>query len=55
MANWKIQKISVLADVKGGKRLAKGDVVTSTPSCHPYIRVVDMNGGKIDPRNVMYI
>lgn len=55
MANWKIQKISEIADVKGGKRLAKGDVVTSTPSCHPYIRVVDMNGGKIDPRNVMYI
>ena len=55
MGIWKTQKISAIADVKGGKRLAKGDVVTSTPSSHPYIRVVDMNGGKIDSRNVMYI
>src|SRR5258708_3454153 len=46
-------KISEIADVKGGKRLPKGEELGSLPTDHPYIRAQDIREGKIvidDPK-----
>lgn len=40
--NWKTYKLGELADIKGGKRLPKGDVLVTSKTQHPYIRVTDM-------------
>lgn len=36
-------KLGDVATVKGGKRLPKGINLITTPNCHPYIRVLDLN------------
>ena len=40
---WVNSCIGKVCDVKGGKRLPKGENLTTTPNEHPYIRVRDMN------------
>ena len=40
---WQVLCIADVCDVKGGKRLPKGENLTTTPNAHPYIRVRDMN------------
>ena len=42
-SDWQIANISDVCDIKGGKRLPKGENLTTTPNLHPYIRVRDMN------------
>ena len=41
--DWVNSSIGEVCDVKGGKRLPKGENLTTTPNAHPYIRVRDMN------------
>jgi type I restriction enzyme S subunit len=41
--DWRDSSIGAVCDVKGGKRLPKGENLTTTPNTHPYIRVRDMN------------
>lgn len=55
VSTWKTKKLGILADVKGGKRLPKGENVVSDKTNHPYIRLTDMIDGKINAKNVMYI
>jgi type I restriction enzyme S subunit len=46
-------KIADIASVKGGKRLPKGEELTSLPTDNPYIRAQDIRDGKItieDPK-----
>ena len=40
---WLNSSIGEVCDVKGGKRLPKGENLTTIPNAHPYIRVRDMN------------
>lgn len=35
--------IKEIATIKGGKRLPKGELLTTTPNSYPYIRVRDIN------------
>jgi len=43
------------AIVRGGKRLPKGTPWAEQPTAHPYIRVVDMKGGTIDPSALVHV
>jgi len=40
---WRVLTIGDVCDVKGGKRLPKGENLIAMPNNHPYIRVRDMN------------
>jgi len=47
--------IGEIADVKGGKRLPKGMVVTDEETEHPYLRVVDFANDGIDRSSIKFI
>lgn len=53
--DWELKAIQKFAKVKSGKRLPKGNFVTSNKTPYPYIRVIDMQMGHIDSRNIMYV
>ncbi len=52
---WKIQSISDIAEVKGGKRLPKGYTLQSEPNGNPYIRVTDMFDGGVRLNAIQYV
>lgn len=52
---WQIKKIGGLADVKGGKRLPKGDTLTQEPTNHSYLRVRDLTSGRASVEGLEYI
>lgn len=52
----KILKVKEIADIKGGKRLPKGETVLDEKTDYPYIRVTDFNDhGSIDLTNLKYL
>ena len=53
--NWEVVKIEQIADVKGGKRLPKGESLIEEPTPYPYIRVSDMYMGGINLANILYV
>ena len=53
--DWKINKIEDISDVKGGKRLPKGDSLKEERTNHPYIRVADMYMGGVDLSKILYV
>ena len=51
-----VVKISKIADIKGGKRLPKGEQLQNTKTDYPYIRVTDFNdNGSIDVNDLKYM
>lgn len=42
MSEWREYKLGDIAEVKGGKRLPKGDLLVDYETPHPYIRVTDL-------------
>ena len=55
MGEWRECKLGDIADVKGGKRLPKGELLTTEKTPHPYIRITDFNGYKINLSNILYV
>ena len=55
MSEWQPMKIETFALAKGGKRLPKGEKLTSEVTNHPYIRVVDFIDGIIATEKIQYI
>jgi type I restriction enzyme S subunit len=53
--NWKTVKLGELADVKGGKRLPLGSDLVSYKTEHPYIRVTDIQDGKIKKDQLQFV
>jgi type I restriction enzyme S subunit len=53
--NWKTYKLGEIADIKGGKRLPKGEVLVSFKTVHPYIRVTDMSNRTIPIEKLQYV
>lgn len=52
----KTYKIKDIAEIKGGKRLPKGEAVLDEKTDYPYIRVTDFNdNGTIDLNNLKYL
>ena len=52
---WNIDTIENLGEVKGGKRLPKGECLIEQFTPYPYIRLVDIKNNKVDMSNVMYL
>jgi type I restriction enzyme S subunit len=53
--NWKAVKLGEIADVKGGKRLPLGSDLVSYKTKHPYIRVTDIQDGKIKKEQLLFV
>lgn len=54
-SGWSEVVIGEYCDVKGGKRLPKGELLSDTPTNHPYIRVTDFNDQSVDSSDLRYI
>jgi restriction endonuclease S subunit len=52
---WRVVRLGEVVDVKGGKRLPKGDEFASNPTPYPYIRIVDFKNGSVDIRNLKFL
>ncbi|WP_170885439.1 restriction endonuclease subunit S [Bacillus alkalicellulosilyticus] len=52
---WYIQTIGDIADVKGGKRLPKGELVQEQKTPYPYLRVKDFTSDGINIDNICFI
>src|SRR5258708_34943553 len=55
MNNTNITTIGQHFQVKGGKRLPKGEMLTTSNTGHPYIRVTDFNGKYIKKTDLLFI
>jgi type I restriction enzyme S subunit len=53
--DWDVKKIKEISDVKGGKRLPLGRILSDQETLHPYIRVADMFFGGISLENIKYV
>lgn len=52
---WGVQTVGDVCDVKGGKRLPKGEALTEENTGFPYIRVTDMYMGGVSANGVLYV
>ena len=53
---WEEKKVGDIAEIKGGKRLPKGEKLLSEPTKYKYIRVADFNEyGTVDLDDIQYI
>tara|TARA_B100001564_G_scaffold359152_1_gene379873 strand:+ start:2156 stop:4558 length:2403 start_codon:yes stop_codon:yes gene_type:complete len=53
--SWEMVELGEICDVKGGKRLPKGEHFEKIPSNFPYLRVVDFKNYSINQNNIHYI
>lgn len=53
--DWNVVRISDIADVKGGKRLPKGQKLINSKTPYPYIRVLDFKNMGVDVSNVQFL
>jgi type I restriction enzyme S subunit len=44
-----------VSEIKGGKRLPKGDILVSYKTQHPYIRITDFENHKIKKDQLQYV
>lgn len=52
---WPVVSIADICEVKGGKRLPKGEEYSSAPTPFRYVRVVDLKGGHVDESALVYL
>ncbi|MCK5138072.1 MAG: restriction endonuclease subunit S [Bacteroidales bacterium] len=52
---WEIKKIDEISDVKSGKRLPKGSLLSDIKTPYPYIRVIDMYNGSVFIEDIKYV
>lgn len=52
---WSRLKLGDVVSIKGGKRLPKQTPYTGFKTHHPYIRLVDIENGKISDKSIKYI
>jgi type I restriction enzyme S subunit len=55
MSEWRECKLGDLFDVKGGKRLPKGDLLVDYETNHPYIRVTDLGNKWITKQGLQFV
>lgn len=56
LEKWEEKTLDEIAYIKGGKRLPKGEKLSTEKTNHPYIRVTDFNDrGTVDINNVQFI
>lgn len=52
---WSLVPLETVAEVKGGKRIPKGEGFSSEITNHPYIRVTDMYMGGVKLTDIQYV
>lgn len=52
---WCLASIADIAEVKGGKRLPKGEKFSNVKTAYPYLRVTDFESGSVNSVNLKYI
>ena len=52
---WPVVAIGDICEVKGGKRLPKGEEYSSVPTAFRYIRVLDLKAGRVDESSLVYL
>ena len=52
---WPVVSIADLCEVKGGKRLPKGEEYSATPTAFRYIRVTNLRSGAVDESALVYL
>jgi len=55
MSEWKEIELGTLAEIKGGKRLPKGSILTEIPNSHHYIRTRDINNNSIAINELLFV
>lgn len=55
MSEWKEIELGKLCQIKGGKRLPKGEQLSETITEHPYIRTRDLANNKIALQNLLFV
>jgi len=55
MSEWKEIELGELCQIKGGKRLPKGEQLSETITDHPYIRTRDLANNKIAIQNLLFV
>lgn len=56
MNEWKEIKLGEISNVKGGKRLPKGEFVINKKTKYPYLRITDLSdSGKVNLKSICYI
>ncbi|MCS6232251.1 hypothetical protein G3488_15470 [Shewanella baltica] len=55
ISKWGSVRVEDIAEVRSGKRLPKGQVLISEPTAHPYIRLVDVDNGRVQSSNLQYL
>jgi len=53
--DWSVGRLGNFCEVKGGKRLPKGESFTETKTNHPYIRIKDITEDGINKSNLLYL
>jgi restriction endonuclease S subunit len=53
--DWPMVELGEVCNVKGGKRLPKGERFSNIPTRHPYIRVTDFRDQTVDKSNLKFI
>ncbi len=53
--DWKLDLLGNYCDVKGGKRLPKGENLVNYKTSHPYIRIKDITQNGIEKSNLMFL
>lgn len=52
---WPVVSIADISEVRGGKRLPKGEEYSPVPTPFRYIRVLDLSGGRVDESALVYL
>lgn len=52
---WGVLEVGKIADIRGGKRIPKGDRLVEFKTPHPYVRVIDFRDGSVDVASVKYM
>ncbi|MEM3433964.1 MAG: restriction endonuclease subunit S [Candidatus Methanomethyliaceae archaeon] len=53
--HWRVVRLGEVAEVRGGKRLPKGQKFAEFPTGYPYIRVVDFQNGSVNTANLKFL
>ncbi|GAA4733670.1 restriction endonuclease subunit S [Flavisolibacter ginsenosidimutans] len=55
MKGWEVEILEKIVDVKGGKRLPKGERLLDNPTPFPYIRVTDFENYTVNTSDIKYL
>ncbi len=55
MSEWQLASLGEMANIKGGKRLPKGKMLSNIPNSHPYIRTTDITNHTVAVNQLLFV